>query len=103
MSESTLPLYRWKKQRVRQIQKQISQILWEQWDPIGVNETPGVRDESDTYVGSILSLLLKGGHEAEIISLLRYHERVSMGMPASNEQLLLSVAIALRQIDLKVN
>jgi len=42
----------------------IRKVLWEQWDPVGVNDTPEAFDEYDSYAGGIQSLLLRGASDA---------------------------------------
>jgi hypothetical protein len=36
---------------------EIDRILWETWDPIGINDELSARDEYSSYVGPILNLL----------------------------------------------
>ena len=36
--------------------RQIDEILWNDWDPIGVNETPEARDEYYGYIFDLLEL-----------------------------------------------
>ena len=90
------------KYKSHQVREQISQILWEKWDPIGVNDTPEARSEYDGYVASIFTLLMQGTSDEKIAALLRQHETVNMGLRGSSEEHRLWVVAALRQIDIDV-
>lgn len=48
------------KQASRELKQQISKVLWEVWDPIGVNNTPAARDEYDSYVNQVFEWLTTG-------------------------------------------
>ena len=43
----------------------------EQWDPIGVNDTPEAADEYDIYIGGIYRLLEQGASKDEFFAHLR--------------------------------
>lgn len=58
----------------------IDRILWEEWDPIGVNGIEDVRDEYDSYVSHLFSLSINGADQAKIASHLLDIERSSMGL-----------------------
>jgi len=38
------------------IYKLIDEILWKDWDPIGVNDIPSARDEYQSYTPQVFSL-----------------------------------------------
>ena len=61
----------------RKIQESIRQILWNDWDPIGINDS-GPDDEYDSYVGGIYRLLACGTSEYQVIERLYQLETVSM-------------------------
>ena len=46
-----------KDRRVARIWKEIDETLWNIWDPLGVNDTPGARDEYYSYIGGVFHLL----------------------------------------------
>jgi hypothetical protein len=50
--------------------KSIGEILWDDWDPIGMKYNGGPRDEYESYVPSILSLKIKGASIETITSKL---------------------------------
>ncbi|WP_298546237.1 hypothetical protein [uncultured Aquimarina sp.] len=59
---------------------QVDMILWEEWDPIGVNNYGGPSDEYTGYVPSVVKLILDGSDIAKITKLLQQHSNVNMGM-----------------------
>ena len=61
----------------------VDKILWEDWDPIGVNNYGGPDDEYSGYVPSILKLLENGADESKITKLLFEHARVNMGISSN--------------------
>ncbi len=46
--------------------KRIDQILWNDWDPIGINDYGGPEDEYDDYSPEILELLIENAGTEEI-------------------------------------
>lgn len=60
---------------------QVDKILWEEWDPIGVNDYGGPDDEYRGYVPSIVALLQRNEDELKIAELLHQHANVNMASP----------------------
>lgn len=58
----------------------VDKILWEDWDPIGVNDYGGPDDEYRDYVSSIIKLLESDVNESKITKLLHQHANVNMGL-----------------------
>jgi hypothetical protein len=58
----------------------IGEILWRDWDPIGVNAHPEARGEYDGYIGGIRRLLDAGADKVKIVRHLRQIETVGMGL-----------------------
>ena len=48
------------------VKQQIDRILWEVWDPIGVNKISPARDEYSGYVYGVFHLLTSGASDKEI-------------------------------------
>ena len=65
----------------------VSDILFREWDPIGVNDNERCRDEYDGYVPSVVQWLLSGADEYKLASLLSEIQRVRMGMSVIDEEL----------------
>lgn len=55
-------------------------LLWEQWDPIGLNDTDCPNDEYDSYAIRIFSMLYGGASEGEIAAYLSWAQTENMGM-----------------------
>jgi hypothetical protein len=62
----------------------ISNILWEDWDPIGVN-TFAPRDEYESYVEEIADLVEENNNEEKIAEELHRIENETMGMKGNME------------------
>lgn len=58
----------------------IDKILWDEWDPIGVNDYGGPDDEYRGYIPSIIKLLEEDADEFKISKLLHHHANVNMGL-----------------------
>jgi hypothetical protein len=48
------------------VKQEIDRILWEVWDPIGVNELSDARDEYSSYVNGVFELLVNGASDDAI-------------------------------------
>ena len=64
----------------KKLYEQVDKVLWEDWDPIGVNTDGGPDDEYSGYVPSIVKLLENEADESKITKLLFEHARVNMGL-----------------------
>jgi hypothetical protein len=58
----------------------IDTILWEDWDPIGVKEMEGVRDEYVGYITSVFNLKINGADKVKITQHLFNLETINMGL-----------------------
>jgi hypothetical protein len=65
----------------------VSDILFREWDPIGVNDSELCRDEYDSYVPAVVKWLLSGADEYNLASRLSHIQRVTMGMSVIDEEL----------------
>jgi|SRR5579864_2433202 len=68
------------KESSREIRRQIRRVLMNDWDPIGVNDTPEAADEYDGYLGDIYELIQSNASAAQIAAHLRLIEIDQMGM-----------------------
>ena len=48
------------KYAARAVKQDVDRILWEVWDPIGVNKFPNARGEYRMYVNGVFELLASG-------------------------------------------
>ena len=62
------------------LQRRIDEILWVEWDPIGVRDEPAARSEYESYVLGILGLALTRGDVDEIARRLYELETQHMGL-----------------------
>ncbi|SEL09113.1 hypothetical protein [Parapedobacter koreensis] len=60
--------------------QKIDEILWTEWDPIGVNVYEEARDEYHSYVPQIFSLKIHGADAEVIASTLFKIETGRMGL-----------------------
>lgn len=77
----------------------VDKILWEDWDPIGINDC-GPKDEYSGYVPSIIKLLDEGADEHKIAKLLFHHANLNMGVSTIIEDHF-KVAKKLKQLNSK--
>ena len=59
-------------------------ILFNDWDPLGVND-PAPNDEYDRYIGGVYRLLVSQASNAEICEYLRQQEITQMEMVTNPE------------------
>jgi hypothetical protein len=58
----------------------VKEILFREWDPIGVNDCEECRDEYDHYAAAIQKLLRAGADEFRLTAYLGRYQRQSMGL-----------------------
>ena len=58
----------------------VSEVLYYVWDPIGVADFPGPRDEYDAYVAQVLELLQSGVETAAVANELEALAHDKMGL-----------------------
>jgi hypothetical protein len=72
-----------KKEEQQRLFKQIDEILWQEWDPIGINENNNIRDEYQSYTPHIFKLKIQGADKVKIAEHLFQLETISMGLKGS--------------------
>lgn len=75
----------WYDPRVMELHRQIQDVLWFHWDPIGVNDTPRIRDEYDSYAHDILLLLFQNSSTDFLDEYLTWAAHENMGLPEVND------------------
>ena len=60
--------------------EKVDELLWTEWDPIGVSDIPEARDEYYGYLPTIFKLAMDGADEYKISKHLLEFERSSMGI-----------------------
>lgn len=88
--------------RGKEIQDRIRQVLLHEWDPIGVRDVPEAQDEYDSYVGGVYRLLASGASEDEIVDHLWNIETVIIGLPGLDRTKLLPIARRLCGLDVEL-
>ncbi|NDV56883.1 hypothetical protein [Bacteroides sp. 519] len=76
----------------------IDEILWKDWDPIGVNDNENLRDEYQSYTPHVFKLKKEGADLHKIARHLYQLETVGMGMSGN---LMRCEVIAEKIIELK--
>lgn len=80
--------------------KQIDDILWRVWDPIGVNDLSDARDEYSSYVPPVYAALRAKASDADLNELLRRIETERVGLRDTNGVQRRSAVVALRQVNI---
>jgi len=65
--------------------KEIDEILWRYWDPIGVNDCEEARDEYHSYLPHIFRLAIEGADAYRISSSLIATIETNIGLGADRE------------------
>lgn len=60
--------------------KKIDTILWQKWDPIGVNEIESARDEYYGYIPEIYNLKITNASKNEIAEHLNKIATINLGL-----------------------
>ena len=76
----------------------VNDILFDEWDPIDINEYCNCRDEYDSYAPAIVRLLLSDCDEYKLTAHLCELQRSSMGLSEIDEEV--SRSVARRLLDL---
>ena len=72
-------------EKQRQLFNEIDRIIWEDWDPIGVNDNENCRDEYASYIPHLFSLVEQGADYKKIAKHLSDVEKITMGMLGNYE------------------
>lgn len=76
----------------------IGRVLLEQWDPLGVRQTPGEHSEYAPYVHDVYSMLARGASDVQIARMLHRIESEDLRHPELLERDLTPVVQALRAV-----
>ena len=89
-----------KEKRAAEIQDSIRQILYHDWNPIGVSDLP--EDEYDSYIAPVYRVLVGSRSEQELIDCLFRLERDAIGMSSESPEQLRPVARRLLGLDVRL-
>jgi hypothetical protein len=81
------------------IERQISDVLLDQWDPLGVRGQPGPHLEYDHYAHDVYGLLARGASAVQISRYLHFAEGTELQRPELVERDLSSLVRALRAVN----
>jgi len=70
----------------QELYETIDEILWKDWDPIGINEVEGARDEYSSYTLQIFSLKIRNADLQSIADKLYKFELVDMQVATRNSK-----------------
>jgi len=70
----------------KKLYKEIDEILWNDWDPIGVNDIEDARDEYQSYTDTIFGLKIHGASKEIIARKLLSIETEMMGFWGGEEK-----------------
>jgi hypothetical protein len=76
----------------------IDQILFEEWDPIGIKEFEGPRDEYYAYLPLVFNLALENATELQIAEYLCNYINENIGLSSSVEA---NMKVAAKIVELK--
>ena len=91
-----------KKERALKVQDAIRQILFHDWDPIGISDQGFPDDEYDGYIGAVYKMLYENRSEEAIANFLDRTERNDIGVVPTSVERLIPVARKLLSIDVKI-
>ncbi len=80
----------------------IRKMLWEDWDPIGVNQFPEAADEYDSYATEVAALVRRGITEQELFDWLWALETGHIGLEGDRENTQ-QFATKLHELAVKIN
>ena len=73
------------KHEINEMLRKIRKMLWEDWDPIGINDCSEAMDEYDNYAPGIVALIERNANEKKFFDHLWSIETVTMGMQGRRE------------------
>src|SRR6266487_987200 len=87
------------KNRAREAQAKIAEILRHDWNPIGLTRQPAVQDEYGGYVGEVYTLLTLDPSATQLAKYLSKLETHSLGFDRTDPEMLIPVAEKLLAVD----
>lgn len=78
--------------KAKHLLREVEAVLWEDWDPIGVNDTPEAKGEYDSYAGAVFTVAFRTRSAMDVAEHLVSVENVSMGFGKRDPIGLLPVA-----------
>ena len=88
--------------RARDIQRQIGDVLFRSWDPLGVRDEPAAANEYEAYVGGVYRLLASGASARDIAKHLADLETGLLGYPDTDPKMLIPLANKLLRLHIQL-
>ena len=88
-------------QRAAEVQDAIRQVLFRDWDPIGVNENSKLSDEYDSFIAGVYRILMASRSEDDLIAYL-FKAEEALGMRAQSPEQLRPVARSLLALNVRI-
>ena len=88
-----------KTERAAEAQASIRQVLFQDWDPIGVNGNLNLQDEYDDYIAPVYRILMGSRSEQELVDFLFQTERDTIGLQCGSPDELRPIARKLLELD----
>jgi len=95
-------LTRFQSKKAAQIQDSIRQVLFRDWDPIGVNDNPNLADEYDNYLAPVYRILTGSRSEEELVQFFFRTESETIGLSTDSTERLRPMARKLLELDVKL-
>ena len=71
--------------RAKKYHAAIHDVLWREWDPIGVSHLSGAEDEYDSYIGQIYGMLIRREPRRNWFDFLWWVETEHMGLKGNRQ------------------
>jgi hypothetical protein len=75
-----------RRQRAKDLQDAIGQVLVRDWDPISVADVPQAQDEYDSYISQIYGLLIRREPRHNLVDFLWWAETQNMGLYGNRQR-----------------
>lgn len=82
-----------------QLYVKVARLLWEDWDPIGVNSMNGPDDEYNMYVPEVVAMLERDARVEDIADHLTQIATVRMGLSIADPKHCHDTAIKLKALN----
>ena len=91
-----------KNKRGAEVQDSIRQVLFGEWDPIGVNDNPKLADEYDSCIAPVYQILTGSRSEENLVAFLEQTERQTIGVSSESSEHVRRVARRLLLLDVNL-
>jgi hypothetical protein len=68
-----------------ELYRRVDEVLHYLWDPIGISDEPGARDEYDSHLPRVFKMVNEGAEAADIANYLDIVVKSDMGLKSNGE------------------